>query len=69
MYCSTNNKEEEILGVTIDKKLNFNHHIKRSLEKLVRKSFLSPEYLDTLTMIKEDSCLIVWSDRNLANVL
>ena len=67
--CSTNNKEEEILGVTIDKKLNFNHHIKRSLEKLVRKSFLSPEYLDTLTMIKEDSCLIVWSDRNLANVL
>ena len=29
--CLTNSQEEEILRVTIDKKLNFNHHIKRSV--------------------------------------
>ena len=56
--CLTNSQEEEILRVTIDKKLNFNYHIKRSVEKLVRKSFFSSEYLDTLTMIREDSCLL-----------
>ena len=56
--CLTNSQEEEILRVTTDKKLNFNHHIKRSVEKLVRKSFFSPEYLDTLTMIREGSCLL-----------
>ena len=37
--CLRNSHEEEILRVTIDKKLNFNYHIKRSVEKLVRKSF------------------------------
>ena len=56
--CLTNSQEEEILRVIIDKKLNFNHHIKRSVKKLVRKSFFSPEYLDTLTMIREGSCLL-----------
>ena len=27
--CLTNTKEEEILGITIDNKLNFNSHIKK----------------------------------------
>lgn len=49
--CLTNSKEEEIFGVIIDNKLSFNHCIKKIVEKLVRKSVLSPEYLGSLSMI------------------
>ena len=35
--CLTNNKKEEILGVTIDNKHNFNNDMKKYVEKLDRK--------------------------------
>ena len=58
----TKQQREENIGATIDNKLNFNTHIKKSVEKLFKKLELSPGQLDTLKVIKGDSFLIALSD-------
>ena len=54
--CFMNSKEKEILEANIDSKLSFNNHIQfveKSVEKLIRKSLLSPEQMNTMTGIKQ----------------
>ena len=54
--CFMNNKKKEILDANIDSKLSFNNHIQfveKSVEKLIRKSLLSPGQMNTMTGIKE----------------
>ena len=47
-----NSKEKEILEANIDSKRSFNNHIQfveKSVEKLIRKSLLSPGQMNTMT--------------------
>ena len=42
--CYKNSKEEVILGITIDNKLNFDSHIKNICKKPVKNEVPSQEY-------------------------
>lgn len=63
--AKTMTKQEKILGIIIDCRLNFNNHIKKICRNACQKVSALSRIASNLTMIEEDFCLILWLDHNL----
>ena len=63
-FTLKNSNEEEILGVTIDRKLTFHQHIKKMCRKAVQKLNVLLTLSHTLVPIKVTQYTLPWSNLN-----